>query len=86
MTQFTLGASDVRAACSWGAHRTRRLLSDLSYVKAPASPNGGNRTRLYRLSDVLERCWRIPSFTEDMARNLIQPDQKIRSNNKETKK
>ena len=84
MTQFTLGASDVRAACSWGAHRTRTVLSGLPYMKAPASPNGGNRIRLYRLGDVLENCWRIPSFDEVKARNLILADQKIRSNSKET--
>lgn len=86
MTQFTLGASDVRAALGWGAHRTRTVLSDLPFVKAAASPNGGNRTRLYRLSDILERCWRIPSFTEGMARNIVQADQTIRSSKKENTK
>ena len=86
MTQFTLGASDVRAACSWGAHRTRTVLSGLSYVKAPASPNGGNRTRLHRLSDILERCWPVASFSDDMAQKLIQADQHIRSKDKETAK
>ena len=86
MTQFTLGASDIGAATGWGAHRIRTILNTpypLSFAKAPAASRGGNRTRLYRLSNVLERCWTVPSFTQGMALNLIQADQRIRSNHKE---
>lgn len=84
----TLCAADVRAATGWGVHRTRAALQkpcDLSFEKAPSGAKGGARKKLYRLSDILERCWRIRAFDQRMAKALIEIDQAVRSNNKEPK-
>ena len=82
----TLCAADVRAATGWGAHRTRTALKSphaLSFKKAPSGAKGGARKKLFRLSDVLERLWRIRTFSEQMAQALIETDQRIRDGMKE---
>jgi len=75
--RFTVAVGDIQAATGWGRTRVRTLIRRpylLAYKKHQPSPKGGNRTRLYRLDELLVRLRSHQDATEEMVSNLITTD------------
>jgi hypothetical protein len=82
MNSFSLSVADLRAGTNWGAHRARMITLrpyPLDFAMLPFGVQGGNATRIYRLSDLLMRCRQKPAFTERMEMKLVQRDQAKRT-------
>ena len=76
-SQFTVGVGDIQVATGWGRTRVRSLIRrpyPLAYKKLPSSSKGGNRTRLYRLDELLVRLSNHRDASEQMLSNLIAAD------------
>lgn len=76
-SQFTVGVGDIQAATGWGRTRVRTLISrpyPLTFKKQQPSAKGGNRTRLYRLDELLVRLRNHGNASEPMISNLIAAD------------
>lgn len=75
MTSILLSVDDLRRGTGWGSYRIRSMLKvpyPLAYQQAPTGPQGGTKTRLYRLDDVLVRCRLKPSFTPEKEAELLR--------------
>ena len=79
---FSVSVVDLQAVTGFGRARVRTLINrpyPLSYEKQPSAPNGGNRTRLYRIDELLARLREHKAATEEMISNLITADTKFRN-------
>lgn len=75
--QFSVGVGNIQAVTGWGRTRVRTLIKrpyPLTYDKLPSAAKGGNRTRLYRLDELLVRLRCHKDATEEMISNLIRAD------------
>lgn len=83
--QFTVCVANIQTVTDFGRTRIRTLINSpytLAYKKLPAAAQGGNRTRLYRLDQILVRLRNHKNVTEEMINTLITVNATFR--NKET--
>lgn len=74
---FTVSVVDLQAVTGFGRARVRTLVNrpyPLSYEKRHSAPKGGNRTRLYRLDEVMVRLRDHKHATGEMISHLITAD------------